>query len=488
MKNATRRFLAYGSNATLVTVLVLGVLVLLYVLADHSRAQWDLSAGTENTLQSDTMAKLRILDAEGQPVQITAFTAQAGKPEAYYKNRAVRDLLGELDDNSTQIQWRQVDYDQERLTAEKLGVTQYGQIVVQRGSDRVDIKDRELFKRQGKVSDNQWTFLGEAALDRALSQILTPKRRVVYVLTGHGDLDPEEQGPDGLSHLADVLDEERYEVQKLDLMRAGREGEAPDVPADAAVVFVARPEAVLTPQEEDVLLAWLGRGSPILFAVDIGAPPPPLLSRMGVQIPEGMALDTRLIFPYRDRPEPVYKSHPIVEELRADEKKTVLAAPASVSTADPAPPGLRYTPVLTTSRDGWIDRGGSLKDGLAIFEPDVDIKGPVNLAVAVDVASGSGLVRAGKPPARVFVAGDADMFTNALMDEGPGNEAFAVNTIHWLAGEEARMGVGVTRKRDVRRLALTEEEAGTIRWLSLGLMPGLVALAGLLTWWTRRGR
>lgn len=488
MKTQTRRLLAYGSNATLVTIIVIALLVLLYALADQFRARVDLSSGAQHTLLPETLAKLALLDADGAPVEITAFTAQSGKPEAYFKNRSVEDLLQEIDRNSAVVSWRQVDFDKERLTAERLGVTQYGHIVIQRGEDRVDIKDRELFKRRGKVSDNQWDFLGEAALDRGFAQILTPRRRVVYVLRGHGDLDPEEQGPDGLSRLVEVLDQERFDVEPLDLLRTGREGEAPDVPEDAALVFVARPQAALTAQEEDVLLAWMGRGMPILFALDVGLPAPALLSRLGVSLPDGVVLDREMLFPYKDRPLPRYKSHPVVDELREDGLATVLAAAAPVVVAEPPPGGVRPTPLLVTSRDGWIERGGPLQDGLARYQPDFDAAGPANFAVAFEVASASGLVREGKPPARVLVVGDGDAFTNALLDEGPGNAVFATNAVQWLAGEDKRLGVQVRRTAEVRRLALTEEEAGTLRWVSLAVMPGLVLLLGVLNWWSRRGR
>lgn len=488
MKNSTRRLLAYGSNATLVTIMVLAVLVLLYALADQFRGRVDWSEGSQNTLLPDTLAKLAILDAEGVPVEITAFTAQSGKPEAYFKNRTMKDLLQEIDRNSTSVSWRQVDFDKERLTAERLGVTQYGHVVIQRGQDRVDIKDRELFKRRGKVSDNQWDFLGEAAVDRALAQILTPRRRVVYVLSGHGDLDPEEQGPDGLSNLVEALDQERYDVETLDLLRTGREGEAPDVPEDAALVFVARPKADLTAQEEDVLLGWMGRGMPVLFAVDVGYPVPALLSRLGVSVPDGLVLDRELLFPYRDRPLPRYKPHPMVDELREDALATVLAAAAPVVAAEPPPAGVRPSPVLVTSRDGWIERGGGMENGLARYEPEFDGAGPVNFAVALEVSSESGLVRQGKSPARVLVVGDGDAFTNALLDEGPGNAVFAVNAVRWLAGEDRVLGVKVKRTAEVRRLALTEEETGTLRWVSLAVMPTLVMALGALAWASRRGR
>ncbi len=491
MKQSTRRLLTHGTNATLVTVMVVGVLVLLYVLADQFRARADLSEGAQNTLQVETLDQLRLLDDLGGAVTVTAFTAQRGKDDSYFKDRAVKDLLRELGANSTALEWRQVDFDKERLTAEKLGVNDYGRIVIQRGRDRVDIKDRELFRRVGKGKDKRLEFVGEAAIARGFAQLMTDQRQVVYFLTGHGDLDPEASGPDGLSELAAALDQERYDVEALDLLRSDREGELPVVPDDAAVVVVARPQQPLTPQEEDSLLAWVGRGGPLLVLVDVGSPVPDLVGRMGLTVPEGVALQPEMQVPYRDRPIPRYGRHPVAAALMEEKLATVLAYPAPLKALDPLPEGVRVTEVLSTTRGGWIDRGGALVGGGAVYEPEIDGEGPVDLALALELLPGRGLVRSSKPVARVMVVGDGDLFTNAVLGEAPGNAPFAINAVHWLAGEDRRLGVTVGtvgRATRSRRLALTQEELGMLRIITLGFMPLVVVVFGVGTWLARRGR
>lgn len=488
MNQANRRRLMYGSNATLVTAMVIAALAMLYLLADQYRMRADLTAEATNTLQPETLAKLALLDQEGLPVEITAFTAQRGKEDAWVKDRAMRDLLGELDHRGQVLTWRQVDFDKERLTAERLGVNEYGRVVMQRGQDRVDIKDRELFRRVGKGGDRKLEFIGEAAISRGLAQLLTPKRKVVYVVAGHGELQADGRGPDGLTDLAAALDLERFDVEPLDLLRTTADSEAPGIPDDAALLFVARPTAALTPQEEDQILAWVGRGGPLLVAVDVGAPGPAFLRRMGVSVPDGVVLDKVLLFPYPDRPVPRYRNHPITSDLAEGNLVTVLAHAAAIVVADPPPDGVRMTPVLSTTRDGWIERGGAATGGAAAFEAGIDGAGPADMAVALELAPGRGLVRQGKLGARVLVVGDADAFTNSIIAEGPGNAAFAVNAIHWLVGEDERLAVRVGRTAGVRRLALTQEQTGTLRWVSLLLMPALVTALGVLTWVMRRGR
>ncbi len=488
MNQIWRRRIAYGSNATLVSVMIIGVLVLVYLLADSQRVRWDLSADALNTLQQDTEAKLRVLDDEQVPVRITAFTYQRGKDDTVLRDRAVRDLLVELDLRSEVLEYRIVDFDRERLTAEKLGVTDYGTVVVQRGEDRIDLRDRDMFRRNPRSADLPFDFLGEGALSRSFAQLLAPTRRVAYVLQGHGEPSPTDRGATGLSELVTALDLERYEVAPLDLLRTDREGRGPVVPEDAAFVVVAGLRSGLTPQEDDALLAYLSGGGSVLLALEAGQAAPSFLPRLGLLQLEGVAMDTVLVFPFRDRPVPVYRDHAITQALRQSQKISVLAAPAPLRATEPLPEGVRHSPLLVGGRESWIERGGPSEGGGAAYQAELDAPGPTLMAVAVDLLPGGELVRRTRPPAKVLVVGDAEWLTNGLLLEGPGNRDLAVAAAQWLAGDEARLSATVGRPTAQRRLALTGQETERIRLISLLLLPGLVALIGLFTWWGRRGR
>jgi hypothetical protein len=474
MNRNVQRRLAVGSNATLVTVLVVAAVAVAYLLVDRFRVRLDLSADQGSVLAADTRNKLALLDGDAQTVTITAFSSQRGKKESYFKDRQLQDLLDELDYGSAVVDTRFVDFDKERLTAEKLGVTEYGTVVVQRGERRVDLADRDLFRRTGKGDDRRIEFLGEPAVNRAFSQLMSDTRRVVYALVGHGELDPEGRDPDGLADLARALEQENYELQPLDLVR-DREDGAPRVPDDAAAVVVARPRVAIPALEEDLLLAYLATGGALLFAVEPGGYVPALLGRLGVVVPDGIVLDKLLVFPYPDRPVPRYKAHPITKDLSEQSLVTVVARVAPLQPAVPPLEGVRASTLLETSRDGWIDRGGAVEGGSALYEPEIDGAGPGTMALALEVGPESGLVKKGR--GRVVVLGDADVLGNGLFAEGPGNASFAINTFRWLVGDEGRLSV-VGRPSSVRRLALSQDDLGQV----------LAVVLGAGVWASRRGR
>jgi len=488
MKRSLKRRLSYGFNASLVTVMVVAVVVVIYGVADRHRVRWDLTEESANLLQRDTMHKIELLDVEGEQVEITGFTHQAGKKETYFKNRELKDLLEELEYGSQVIQVRWIDFDRERLTAEALGVRDYGMVVVQRGQDRVDLRSRDLFRNRGKGADRELVFLGEAALNQAFSQLMTDSKRVVYALQGHGEPDPQSTDPDGMSTIVELLEQEHYELETLDLVRDRDDPhQAPAVPDDASAVMIARPRASLSETEHQALLDYLARGGALLLLLDVGQPVPVALARLGVVVQDGYVMDQLRVFPYDDRPVPVYRQHPITEDLLEERLVTVMAHVAPLALIDPPPQGVRSSVLLRTSRQGWIDRGGALERGAAVYEPELDIEGPVDMAYAIELGPGQGVVKAGQPVGRVVVVGDGDMALNALVADGPGNASFLVNTFRWLLRDDARLSV-VGRPTTVRKLALTEQDTAMIRWVALVLMPLLIMMLGLAVWAGRRGR
>jgi hypothetical protein len=204
-----------------------------------------------------------------------------------------------------------------------------------------------------------------------------------------------------------------------------------------------------------------------------------------VVVPDGIVLDKLLVFPYPDRPVPRYKSHPITKDLSDEMLVTVVSRAAPVQASVPPKEGVRASTLLETSRDGWIDRGGALDGGAARFEADIDGAGPAAMALALELGPESGLVKRGG--ARVVVLGDADAIANGLLAEGPGNASFAINTFRWLLGDEGRLSV-VGRPSMVRRLALSAEDLGKVRWLVLSIGPLLAVLLGAGVWSSRRGQ
>ena len=478
-----QRRMSHGANATVVTFCVLGILFLLYGVADRNRVRIDFSMDAVAGLQNDTLHKLTLIDSGEASLRITAFSAQQGKRDTYFKNRALKDLLAEIDYATTTVQCEYIDFDRDRLTAESMGVNAYGTVVVQHGEDRVDIKDRALFRRRGQGDAQRLEFLGESAIAQAVGTLLNEQVRPIYVLTGHGELSNQSASTDSLSLLGGLLEREGYTLRALDLLRDQTESARPQVPDDAAALLIARPKVPITTTEAEAIEQFAANGGGLIVMVDVSSPVPDAVARLGLEVPEGFVMDTLRVFPYDDRPVGVYPRHPITTDLSEDGLVTVVAHVAPLRKATPEQPDVQLQSLLRTSRKGWIERGGEIQNGAAIFEQEHDVAGTIDMAFAAQRLNANGQPSG----ARAVVVGDAEAFTNALINEGPGNATFAVNAFRWVIGDDDRLTT-VGRPTRVRNVTLTEKDAKLLRWVSLGLGPTVIMLLGIAVGLTRRGR
>lgn len=469
-----RRRLATGTNAAIVTLIVVVIAALLVDLAGRNRIRWDLSADAVATLQPETLAVLAASDAQSETIEVTAFSAQRKDQEALFRDRMVRDLLRELEYRSVRVRTRFVDFDADRLTAEALGVSRYGTIVVQGHGDRIDIVDRDVFKHRGKGADRELEFLGEAAVARAMQQVLSDEPRRVYLLQGHGERRLEEGGSRSAALLGTLLDNQGYEVRALDLLRERDQTGPPVVPDEADALLVLGPVAPLTPEEDLAIRDYLRGGGRVGYFVDPGGFVARFLEEAGVTVPSGVVLDTMRVFPYEDRPVLRYGRHAVTDGLAEANLLTVLAhaAPLGIERRD----DLEAADLLVTSRSGWIERG---TERPSVFDP-ADVGGPVTVASAITW-------RGGPRPGRLVAVGDADLLSDELLAEAPGNATFAVNVVRWLVGDDDRMS-RIGRPSQIRRLTLSPDQLAMIRWLVLALMPLIVVLAGGAVWSARRNR
>ncbi len=472
-----QRRLATGANAVFVAALVVALAGTLVDLAVRHPLRWDLTEDASATLLPETRALLDRIGERQATFEITAFSSQQKNEEAWLRDRMVRDHLRALELASPHVSTRFVDFDGDRRTAEELGVDRYGTIVVAGLENRVDVSDRELFRASGKGEQRRLEFLGEDAIGKAFEQILSNRQRRIYALTGHGERAPYDRGAGELRTLASLVDAQGWQLASLDLLRSAAPGAPPAVPDDAAAVLLLAPTAPLGASEEEALRSFLARGGSLGLFVDPGRPTPILLDDLGVRVPAGGVHDAVNVYPYDDRPLLTYGRHPITQELTAGSLATVVSSAAPVL-HEPRD-GVTVTGLLGTSRAGWIERG---TERPAVFDPAVDGAGPVDVAVAVQIAR-----TGGSATGRVLVVGDGDAVTDAILADGPGNATFVVNGLRWLLGGDERMSV-VARPGHIRRIALSGAQLSVVRALLVFALPLLPLLCALAVRWTRRTR
>jgi ABC-type uncharacterized transport system involved in gliding motility auxiliary subunit len=168
-------------------------------------------------------------------------------------------------------------------------------------------------------------------------------------------------------------------------------------------------------------------------------------------------------------------------------------------------PGTSVRPVVNSSKSSY---GGTNRDR-AEFNKDKDQAGPLTIMVAVnrkpefvestEAVTGdhkdksadrpSPLLSEAKSAARfknsrVIVVGDSDFATNSFFHI-LGNGTLFLNAVNYLAAQENLIGLE-PRTFDLPRVNLSNRQMKGTFFLSIILIPALMAVIGIVVWWRRR--
>jgi len=189
-----------------------------------------------------------------------------------------------------------------------------------------------------------------------------------------------------------------------------------------------------------------------------------------------------------------FPSHPITERFNV---LTAFPLTQSVTPITTGPDNKYAQPIVETSPQSFAKKDLSvLREGgkVTFDEARGDRKGPITIAAAgsTPVADADATPPAGgakpdekkKTETRVAVYGDSDFVTNGVLGI-PGNRDLFLNTVNWLAQQENLIAIR-PREAEDRRIALTPAQSRWALIQSLLLVPGLVLIAGFITWWRRR--
>jgi ABC-type uncharacterized transport system involved in gliding motility auxiliary subunit len=462
----------FGTLAAASVVVVLGILVAINYLGSRHNKRWDLTAGKQYSLSDQTR---KVLQGLQKPVRIKVF---AGSDDF----GRFRERLDEYQYASRQVSVEYIDAVKRPALANQYNIQALGTVV---------------FEYDGRTE--RVTSDGEQELTNGLIKIIQGTQHKVYFVQGHGEKSTDGSDRGGYSTIAAALGSDNYGVDKLVLAQQKQ------VPADASVLIVAGPKTDFFPAEVEMLKAYLGRGGKVLFLLD---PPDKadsapltnlsaLLSEWAVELGNNVVVDVSGMGQLfgTDASVPVaakYQQHPITDRFNLI---TAYPLARSVAPATGEANTRSAQTLVETSPSSWAetDIQRLTSSGQVARELDKgDKAGPVSLAVAVSApatpATPPGEAPkpddAPKPETRIVVFGDSDFATNGWLGI-PGNRDLFLNAVNWLAQQENMIAIRPRDPQD-RRVTLTADQERRIFWLTVLIVPGLILLAGVQTWWRRR--
>ena len=484
------------------TALVSILIVLVNYISYRRYERWDFTREGLFTLSQRTEQVLKGLN---KPVDVYLFMSQ-GEPNF----AEMRELLTRYQAKSPEVHAYFVDPDREptrfRALAEKYGVRvglqENGQTeaelaaLVTSGDKRWSITRDDLVDFDYGSLDQQGggapkvNVKTEQALTGALVQVTSGRATKVCVTEGHGEwpLEGEERS---LYAMKTELKRENVEVTSL-----ATRGKS-ELPKDCDAIWVVGPARAFAKEEAEALKRYLDGGGNLLLTLDpvlegeqvMDTGLESLTEAYGVHIDKDVVVEldpAHLLSasPIEQFVVTSYGDHPMMRPLvsLAAPVAMLLARSFSISEGSEAE-------VLIKSSDkaygesalGQLTAGDDLKAG------EGDVKGPVNIAVAVDTRPEK--EGEGTPPklgGRMVLIGDSEWLAGPFLQQPQVANIDLLSSVTGYLTERKELVSIAPRKIDAQAIMITEDGLMGIFLRTVVLMPLAVLVFGVGIWWQRR--
>ncbi len=478
------------------TLGVMGVLTALAYLSLLFPVRYDLTANKRYSLSPQTVTMLRALD---KPVSITFFHDPMMREtvELYQlmakENKLISLTLFDPVLNPAQARLMNVQF---------------------AGTALMQSEDRKV----------QINGSGETDIANGILRVSQAAKQLVCFLDGHGEADPfsleshdHMEGNAGHSHglgaklviheqhgmakARQALESMNYSVEKISLLQRN------NALSRCEVLIVSGPKTALLPLEVESIRKHLLEGGNAFFLLDpfVKTGLEPVVSDYSMELDDNIVIDDASHF-WADPSAPAvtdYNFHQVTRELPL----TFFPGARSISPTAARVPGTSAVPIVNSSKQSY----GETTPDRAEFNETQDLKGPATIMAlgmrapstaksaaelmaalrGEDAASKENTAASEKTnasvnakPSRIAVVGDSDFATNSFFHI-LGNGKLFLNAVNYLAAQENLIGIE-PRTYDEPRVNLTNQQMKGTFFLSLILIPALLAVIGIAVWWKQR--
>jgi ABC-type uncharacterized transport system involved in gliding motility auxiliary subunit len=464
----------YGTNAVFYSLIVLGIIVAVCLLASRHNRRFDMTPQGAYSLSPQTQ---KILEALDQDVTMVAFftPALSGRQKA-------ADLLDEYKQRSSRLTVRVINPTRNPAEARAYGVEYDGTVIVSGQSG------------QARVTPSFQTSLTEQELTNAIIKATSSDKKTICLSTGHGEKAMDKADEGGWQQAAEALRKENFEVSAVRLLEPGA------LDACSSLVVAGPSHALLAP-EADAVKAYVDKGGRLLVMVEPRTPSglEGVLAAYGLKTGKDFVVDinpmSRLMGGSPAMPVIYdYGTHAITRDFQG--LITIFPTVESVDTGEATEPNVTTEMLARTTDQAWGEMGEMAER--VSFEEGSDRPGPLTVAAAAtrtldgaaappagpDAPDGEPAPAASGRQARVVLFGDSDFSSNQAIGLG-GNRDLLLNTIAWLNERSDLISVR-PKSTSGQPLILTGLQGRLVWFYSLLLFPALLASVGFGVYLRRR--
>ncbi len=424
--------------------ILLATLTLVYVVIQPFHERWDMTREKIYSLPRATTGVLR--DLKSRRLDLLLFFSQEDPTR-----QGLEVFLKECSQHHPDFHYDFYDPNRRPQLAKKFNVS-VAKTVIFRFEDR----------------EERLVGPTEEGFTNAFLRLLHPQNLDVCFVTGHGEVELEDEATGGYLRFRDTLQGYNAKVHGIVLARD-------HVPAACQVVVVGGPRWDLTAEEFSDLDKAFQKGKGVLLLIDPMDPGSggaflEFAKKYGVALGQNVIVDKASRMVGGDFLMPLVSqylvTHPVTKAMK---QATFFPLVRTVQPSTDKVPEFEVTPIAMTGEGSWGETDlTELENGNAAFDMKTDIAGPLPVAVAVERTqdpknSRSSLVASTHPdspqlkenknqdkktpamsdqsPAthanggRMIVVGDGDFLTNGYLDLS-GNKDLGLNMIRWLASDD----------------------------------------------------
>jgi ABC-type uncharacterized transport system involved in gliding motility auxiliary subunit len=452
----TGRQARHGSNATIMLIAFILIVVIINAMVYQNPVQWDWTEGKENTLASETIDTLSALP---DPVQaIGFFTTRTS-------NNSTLELFTRIKAKSNgKFTYEFINPETNPAKANQYKITQDGSVVI-------------LLQGRQEILTNPT----EQEFTNALIHLMNPGQRAVYFLTGHGERDIQNATDKAYTRARAALESKNYTVKALNLLAQNK------IPDDALAVIINGPTQPISNQEVSLLKAYLEGGKALILLEDAslisntGKNSDPLLeyfsNSWGITLNNDLVIDpssSQIDFAVEN----AYGSHPITNKLKSQNLVSFFPAARSL-TLNEKIQDISTTALVTTIDSSWGETDfAALQSSKLSFDPATDFPGPMTIAAASQNSSSN---------AQVVIIGNSSFASDIYFDQYGNGELF-INSVDWAAGQENMMYLTANTPISRQMRMPNSYTILLLAFIFVILIPGLVVAGGVVSWFMRRSR
>ena len=490
----------YGINTSIIFITSLTLIIVLNSLLFWLSGRPD----SPDWLRIDTTATkqfiledqaVKVIGNLNEDVKINVFMA-TNTPSKAANWRATEDLLLEFKRRSKKVNlsYERIDPELDPNTPAKYGVNIFPSIVV----EALDSRRTQIIPgRNTSISDSVFT---EQDIITGLLIVNQLKQKEVIFLTGHGERDITDLNPNssGMGLVYSDLLAQNYKVlsatsQELAILLSEN-----NIPA---VLVIAGAESNISVQESAIISEYLWKGGALLLMIEPEITPDGIkafLSKYGIAVGEGTIFDMASFVAPKPNYLQIKKTNGQIPPHEITSDFDVLYFPGSaflgstispdtVPVSDNGEPYIKHIPLAFTTLESWSQKTSDTED--ITYDSSLDVMGPFPTILAVESISELGKFPTEKEDGTLaqtslVVIGDTDFASNKYAGSAM-NSDLLINSINWLAKDYELITIR-PKTQSFRELVLTSSERDFIRWSGWLLMPSLIGIGGIISWWRRR--